>query len=214
MIWAVQDTMPDLSVLFLQILVILLATRLAALFFRLLHQPEVLGEMLAGILLGPSLFGKLTPQLAAALFVPSTFGPLYVLSQVGLVLFMFLLGLEVEPGILRKSAKAVVFASQASIAVPFVCGGLLAGEPYSRLGEGVSRLPFILFLGSAMGITAFPVLARILAERHLSRTRVGMLAISCAAINDVSAWCLLAVITAIVRLGASPSALFRQRSFP
>jgi Kef-type K+ transport system membrane component KefB len=105
------------------------------------------------------LFGRLAPKLAAPLFVPSTIGPLYVLSQVGLVLFIFLLGLEVQPGILRKSAKAVVFASQASIAAPFVCGGMLAVALYSRLGEGVPRLPFILFLGSAMGITAFPVLA-------------------------------------------------------
>jgi len=191
--------MPELKILFLQMLVILVVARLTGLLFRLIRQPEVLGEMLAGILLGPSLLGKFAPQAMNALFAPNGVGPLYALSQVGLVLFMFLVGLEVQPGILRKSAKAVVLASLASIAAPFACGGIIAQALYSRLGDGAPKLPFVLFLGSAMGVTAFPVLARILAERKLSNTLVGMLSISCAAVNDVVAWCLLAVITVVAR---------------
>jgi Kef-type K+ transport system membrane component KefB len=106
---------------------------------------------------------------------------------------MFLVGLEVDPGMLRGSAKSAILASQASLVAPFVCGVILANALYSRLGAGAPRLPFVLFFGAAMGITAFPVLARILAERKLWNTRVGMIALSCAAVNDVGAWCLLAL---------------------
>jgi Kef-type K+ transport system membrane component KefB len=195
--------MPDLGILFLQMLTILAAAKIAGLLFRLIHQPEVLGEMLAGILLGPSLLGKLAPQVMTSLFAPASLGPLYALSQIGLILFMFLVGVEVHPGILRQSAKSAFLASVASIVAPFVCGGLVAEALYSRLGAGVPRLPFVLFLGSAMGVTAFPVLARILAVRKLWNTRIGVLALSCAAVNDVAAWCLLAVITVVARPDAT-----------
>jgi Kef-type K+ transport system membrane component KefB len=187
--------------------VILIAAKLVAAAFRLIRQPEVLGEMAAGILLGPSLLGRIAPNLMNGLFPISSLGPLYALSQVGLVLFMFLVGLEVRPSLIRKSARAVVLASQASIVAPFVCGAILALSLYARLGNGTAKLPFVLFFGAAMGITAFPVLARILADRKLTNTRVGMLAISCAAVDDISAWCLLAVITVVARPEASQTAL-------
>ena len=191
--------MPELKLLFLQMLVILTAARLVARAFRAVRQPEVVGEMAAGLLLGPSLLGHISPTAMNWLFPPNGLGPLYALSQVGLVLFMFLVGLETRPGALRGSARSVVLASQASILAPFLCGGALAFALYPSLGNGASELPFVLFLGAAMGITAFPVLARILAERQMMKSRVGLFAISCAAVNDLSAWCLLAVITVIAR---------------
>jgi Kef-type K+ transport system membrane component KefB len=116
--------MPELKILFLQMLVILLAAKALGLLFRLIHQPEVLGEMLAGILLGPSLLGRVAPQVMEQLFAPASLGPLYALSQVGLVLFMFLVGLEVHPGLLRQSAKSAILRSQASLAAPLVCGAI------------------------------------------------------------------------------------------
>jgi Kef-type K+ transport system membrane component KefB len=133
------------------------------------------------------------------LFPEGSLGPLYALSQVGLVLFMFLVGLEVRPGAIRESARSVIAASQASVAAPFLLGGALAWGLYSRLGGGAPKLPFILFLGTAMSVTAFPVLARILTDRGLTHTRVGVVAISCAAFDDLTAWCLLAIVTVVAR---------------
>jgi len=199
--------MPELKLLFLQMAVILATARAMALVFRFLGQPEVIGEMAAGILLGPSLLGRLSPAAMNSLFPANALGPLYALSQVGLILFMFLVGLEFRPDNLRGSAKAVIFASQASILAPFVLGGALAWGLYPQLGGGVPRLPFVMFLGAAMGITAFPVLARILADRKLTQTRVGVFAISCAAFDDLAAWCLLAVITLIARPEATGNPL-------
>ena len=191
--------MPELKLLFLQMAVILTTARLMAVAFRFIGQPEVMGEMAAGILLGPSFLGRISPVMMNRLFPAGGLGSLYALSQLGLVLFMFLVGLEVRPGSLRGSAKSVIIASQASIMAPFLLGGVLAWSLYPRLGNGAPRLPFVLFLGAAMGITAFPVLARILADRNLTHTRVGVFALSCAAIDDLTAWCLLAVITVIAR---------------
>jgi Kef-type K+ transport system membrane component KefB len=191
--------MPELKLLFLQMAVILASARLMAAALRRVGQPEVIGEIVAGILLGPSFFGRISAPAMNSLFPATALGPLYALSQLGLVLFMFLVGLEVRPGILRGSAKSVIFASYASIVAPFVCGGILAWKLYPHLGSRSSQLPFVLFLGAAMSVTAFPVLARILADRKLMNTRVGVFAISCAAVDDVTAWCLLAGIIVIVR---------------
>jgi len=191
--------MPEPKLLFLQMAVILTTARMMAVAFRFIGQPEVMGEMAAGILLGPSFLARISPAMMNRLFPAGGLGSLYALSQLGLVLFMFLVGLEVRPGSLRGSAKSVIIASQASMMAPFLLGGVLAWSLYPRLGNGAPRLPFVLFLGAAMGITAFPVLARILADCKLTLTRVGVFAVSCAAIDDVTAWCLLAVITVIAR---------------
>lgn len=191
--------MVELKLLFLQMTVILVTVRVMAVASRFAGQPEVVGEMIAGILLGPSLLGRISPGTMNALFPTAGLGPLYALSQLGLVLFMFLVGLDVRPGAARGSAVSVVFTSLSSIGAPFLCGGILAWNLYPHLGTGTSRFAFVLFLGAAMSITAFPVLARILADRKLMHSRAGVFAISCAAVDDVTAWCLLAIITVIAR---------------
>ncbi|MDR3703715.1 MAG: cation:proton antiporter [Candidatus Sulfopaludibacter sp.] len=199
--------MPELKLLFLQMAVILTTARLMAAAFRFAGQPAVVGEMAAGILLGPSLLGRISPAIMNSLFPADGLAPLSALSQVGLILFMFLIGIEVRPASLRSTAKSVILASQASIVAPLLLGGALASELHSRLSSGAPRLPFVLFLATAMGVTAFPVLARILAERGLMHTRVGVFAVSCAAFDDLTAWCLLAVVTVIARPEATQNPL-------
>ena len=199
--------MHSLLTLLLQIAVILVVARVVGLLFRKINQPQVVGEMVAGIILGPSLLGWVAPGISAQLFVPGSLEYLNVISQVGLILFMFLVGLELDPRLLNGNRKAAVAISQSSIIVPFVLGGLLAMYLYPRLsGPPVSLTAFTLFMCAAMSITAFPVLARILLERDMLRTKIGALAISCAAVDDVTAWCILAVVIAIVRSG--------QNTFP
>jgi Kef-type K+ transport system membrane component KefB len=168
--------------------------------FRRIHQPQVIGEMVAGIMLGPSLLGWLAPGLFAQLFPPESLEYLNVLSQIGLILFMFLVGLELDPLLLRGHRHTAIIISQTSIIAPFTLGAILAFYLYPRLsGPPVPFIGFALFIGAAMSITAFPVLARILTERNLLRSKVGALTIACAAVDDVSAWCILAVVIAIVR---------------
>ena len=192
--------MPRIDVLLLELLIIVLSARLLGALFRLIHQPQVLGEIMAGILLGPSLFGAIAPSMADRLFPTENVAALYALSQVGLVLFMFHIGLEVDPGAILRHGRIAIVVSNASMMVPFALGVGLAVwvVPYLATPNG-SRLAFPLFMGVAMSITAFPVLARILEERALLRSRVGVVAIACAAADDVSAWCLLALIISLVR---------------
>lgn len=170
------------------------------LFRRVLHQPQVMGEMVAGFLLGPSLLGWLWPGLSSTLFPPESLGFLNALSQVGLVLFMFLVGLELNPKILRGRTHTALVTSHASILLPFLLGSLLALYLYPRLAsDGVKFAHFALFIGTAMSITAFPVLARILTGRKLLHTPVGAVTIACAAVDDVTAWCILAGVVLVVR---------------
>ena len=195
--------MPHPATLFLQIGVILLAARIVGWLFRKIQQPQVVGEMVAGVLLGPSLLGRLAPGLSATLFPPDSLGFLGALSQVGVALFMFLVGLELDPQALRGQKRAAVLTSQASIALPFALGTLLAWHLHARYAPaGVPFLHFTLFMGTAMSITAFPVLARILTERNLLRTPVGAAAIACAAVDDASAWFILAGVVLLVRAAA------------
>lgn len=197
-----------LTTLIVQIGVILLAARLIGLLFRRLRQPQVMGEMVAGILLGPSLLGWLLPDLSAALFPPDSLGYLDALSQTGLLLFMFLVGLELDPELLRGRGRAAVATSHSSIVAPFLFGALLAFYLYPRVSDpSVRFLPFALFIGAAMSVTAFPVLARILTDRNLLRTKVGAIAIACAAVDDVTAWCLLAVVVGLVRVAEGEHSL-------
>lgn len=192
--------MLDLFHLVLQIAVILVAARIVGLLFQKIHQPQVMGEMVAGILLGPSLLGWLAPAASAALFPPASLGYLNALSQVGLVVFMFVVGLALNPSELHGYGHAAVLTSHVSIAAPFCLGGLTALYLYPRLSDdGVAFTHFALFMGAAMSITAFPVLARILSERGLLRSRMGTLAIACAAVDDVTGWCILAYIVLLVR---------------
>jgi Kef-type K+ transport system membrane component KefB len=189
-----------LSTLLIQIALILVTTRVVGWLLRRIHQPQVVGEMIAGILLGPSLLGWLLPDVSAAVFPSDSLASLNALSQIGLILFMFLVGLEFDPRILRGRGHIAVVTSHASIIVPFILGALLAIYLHPVLSPAnVPVLHFVLFTGLAMSITAFPVLARILAERGLLRTHVGAVAIACAAVDDVTAWCILAGILVLIR---------------
>jgi Kef-type K+ transport system membrane component KefB len=198
-----------LSILLLQILTILLAARFMASLFEKIHQPPVIGEVIAGILLGPSLLGLIFPETKSFLFPDSSMDTLGLLSQTGVILFMFAVGLQLNPAHFRGNSHTVVLVSHASIIVPFFLGSLLSLWIYPRLAPAdIPFSAFTLFIGVAMSITAFPVLARILEERGLTGTRLGNTAIACAAVDDVSAWCLLATIVAIVRSREMLEALF------
>ncbi|WP_224243121.1 cation:proton antiporter domain-containing protein [Hyalangium gracile] len=190
-----------LTLLIVQLIVIIGVSRLIGKGARWLGQPLVIAEVVAGILLGPSLLGWLAPQAMETLFPQSSMGILKMLSQVGLILFMFLIGLELDPKLLKGRGHASVAISHTSIVVPFALGaGAAALWLYRILAEpGVSFTSFVLFMGVAMSITAFPVLARILTERRLLQSRVGAIAITCAAVDDVTGWCLLAFVVSIVR---------------
>ena len=178
------------------------AGRATGALFRRLGQTAVIGEMFAGILLGPSLLGRLSPSIESQLFPPASLPPLHLISQLGVVLFMFVVGMEVDLDRLRRRARATLIISNAGIVVPFALGVWLSvylHEDYAP--AGVPFLTFALFTGIAMSITAFPVLARIIAERGLNGTELGNTAIGCAAIDDVTAWCLLALVLAVGRGG-------------
>src|SRR4051812_39032457 len=187
------------SLLILQTCVIIIAARLVGRLARRLGQPAVIAEVLAGILLGPSLFGRLSPVAFQELFPKASMPGLSLLSQFGLVFFMFLIGLELDPKLLRGRGKSSFAISAAGICVPFGLGALVALQIFGTQAEaGVPRISFVLFMGIAMSITAFPVLARILAERNLIRTKLGSIALACAAADDVTAWCLLAIVVSVV----------------
>jgi Kef-type K+ transport system membrane component KefB len=159
-----------------------------------------MGEMVAGILLGPSFLGWVAPGVSAIVFPPQSMELLNALAQIGLVLFMFLVGLELQPHLLRERGHAALVISHASILAPFLLGCLLALYLYPRLSDdSVTFTSFALFMGAAMSITAFPVLSRILAERKLLQTRMGTVAIACAAVDDVTGWCILAAVVLLVR---------------
>ena len=198
-----------LLVLLLQIAVIIVTSRGVGWVFRRLQQPQVVGEMAAGIMLGPSLLGWAAPGVSAFVFPPASLGYLNALSQIGLIVFMFLVGLELEPRLLRGRGHAAVVTSHASIVVPFFLGSALAIYLYPRLSDdGVRFASFALFMGAAMSVTAFPVLARILTERDLLHTRLGAVTIACAAVDDLSAWSILAVVVALVRASAAHTSLW------
>jgi len=192
-----------------QIITILIVSRIFAFIFREIHQPTVIGEIIAGIVLGPSLVGTLFPEFSSALFPENSLGNLSLLSQVGLVLFMFMVGMELDIKIIQNKIRDAVVVSNAGILIPFTLGIGLAYFLYENFApKGVPFLSFGLFLGLAMSITAFPVLARIVQERGLHRTRIGTLVITCAAADDISAWCLLAAIIAIAKAGSFLSSLY------
>ena len=189
-----------LSILLTQIIVILVFAGLFRRLFRWMAQPPVMGEMVAGIVLGPSVLGLLFPQVMAFLFPPASLETLRLLSQIGVVIFMFLVGMELNIQHLREKGTSAVMISHASIIIPFLLGSGLSLFLYRDLATpGTSFHAFALFIGVAMSITAFPVLARILEDRKLSQTHLGAIAITCAAVDDVSAWCILALVIALVK---------------
>ncbi len=206
---AARDIVLRLDTFLVQILVILALAQLVGLALRKINQPPVIGEMLAGILLGPSVLGAVSPIAYAFLFPIGSVRFLASVSQLGLVMFMFLVGLELQPKDLRGRGYAAILVSHSSIALPLFFGALASLLLYPALGTNdVSFRAFALFVGAAMSVTAFPVLARLLADRKLTRTRLGVLAVACAAVDDVSAWCILAIVVAIARPGTGTSSIW------
>ena len=193
-------TMNPAILVLLQVLIVIGLSRLMGLFCRQIKQPLVIGEIIAGIMLGPSLLGLIAPNVMTALFPAETLPYLNILSQIGLIFFMFLIGLELNPKYLSGQLEKAVLISHVSIVVPFALGISTALILYPIVSNnGVSFTAFALFLGSALSITAFPVLARIITENNLQGTRLGTLALTCAAVDDVTAWCLLALAIAVTR---------------
>jgi len=186
----------------IQIVVVIGFSRLMGAACRQIQQPLVIGEIIAGILLGPSLLGLVAPDFKLWLFPIETLPYLNILSQIGLIFFMFLIGLELNPKYLSGQLETAILTSHVSILVPFSLGSILALLLYPLVSNGdVSFTAFALFLGAAMSITAFPVLARIITENNLQGTKLGTLALTCAAVDDVTAWCLLALAIAVARTG-------------
>jgi Kef-type K+ transport system membrane component KefB len=193
-----ENLRSTLSILLMQIIVIIITAKLFGILFLKIGQPAVIGEMVAGILLGPSLLGLLSPPTMSFLFPETSMGTLKLLSQIGVIIFMFTVGMELNMQHLREKAHAAVVISHASIVVPFFLGVTLSLFIYRQLAPpNSSFIAFALFIGIAMSITAFPVLARIIEERGLSESYIGATTIACAAVDDVTAWCLLAIVVAV-----------------
>jgi len=201
-----QDPLPRL---FVQLILIILAARLCGALAGMVRQPAVVGEMIAGILLGPSLLGWAWPDFFHFVFPANSLGALRLFSQIGVCLFMFVVGMELELPQLKQQARTAVLVSQASILFPFLLGMACALYLFPAFaGPGTTFPAFALFIGVSMSITAFPVLARILEERGLTKSPLGVTALICAAMNDVSAWCILALVVAIAKARSMASAEF------
>ena len=198
-----------LAILLLQIVTIIVVARIFGFFCRKIGQPSVIGEIAAGIFLGPSFIGMYFPDFSHFVFPDKSMDNLKFLSQIGLILFMFVVGMELELKTLKNKANDAIVISHASIIFPFTLGVGLAYLLYSEFAPAnVNFLSFALFIGISMSITAFPVLARIVQERGLTKTRLGSIVITCAAADDITAWCILAAVIAIVKAGSVLSAIY------
>ena len=196
----------------LALVAIIVAGRGLGLLFTWIGQPPVIGEVIAGILLGPSFLGRISPEAMTFVLPPNVLPYLGVIAQLGVILYMFLVGLDLNAGLLKARAQATIAISHASIVVPFLLGAALALGLYRDLAPAhVPFTSFALFMGVAMAITAFPVLARILTDRRMEKTELGVVALSCAAVDDLTAWCLLALVVGVAQAqvaGAVATALY------
>jgi Kef-type K+ transport system membrane component KefB len=189
-----------LSHVLFALVVIILTARVVGVAFARLGQPPVIGEVLAGIFLGPSFLGAIAPETAERLFSPEVVGHLNILAQLGVILYLFVVGLELDTVQLRRQGLEALVIAAAGMVTPFLLGSALALGLYPNLAPpGVPFTVFALFLGVTLAITAFPVLARILTDCGLTGTRLGGQALTCAAIGDVSAWCLLALAVGVAQ---------------
>ncbi|MBF0648110.1 cation:proton antiporter [Dysgonomonas sp. GY75] len=204
-----EDFGAPVAILLLQIVVILLAVRIFGWICQKIGQPTVVGEIFAGVVLGPSLLGHYFPQVSEFLFPVSSLENIRFLSQIGLILFMFIVGMELNLKTLKNRANNALIISHTSIAVCFTLGVLVAYYLFGNFThQSTIFLPFALFMGIAMSIAAFPVMARIIHERGINKTPLGATIITCAAIDDITAWCLLAAVIAVVKAGSFASSLF------
>jgi Kef-type K+ transport system membrane component KefB len=199
----------SIGILLLQIIVILATCRIVGMLFKKIGQPTVIGEIVAGILLGPSILGYFSPQLSGFLFPPESFAYIKMLSQFGLILFMYTIGMELDLGLVRKRFQDTILISHTSTIVPFCIGMLVAFFIYDEYANPeTSFLSFALFIGISLSITAFPVLARIIQERGMTRTHLGSIALASAANGDITAWCMLAAVVAYAQAGSMNSAIY------
>jgi Kef-type K+ transport system membrane component KefB len=183
-----------MTLLLVQMTTVLLTALFCGWLARKLGQSRVIGEIIGGILVGPSVFGRFAPHASSVLFPPSSLGSFETISTIGLVLFLFLIGSELDYDHLRRQKSTATLASGMSILFPFIMAAIAAHSLRIRFApNGIGRVPFVLFLGISMSITAFPVLARILEERKMQSTPLGTTALMCAAVDDVCAWSLLAI---------------------
>jgi len=198
-----------LATLLLQIITIIFTARTFGFLFNKIGQPTVIGEIIAGIFLGPSLLGNWFPEYSAFLFPVTSLPNLQFFSQMGLLFFMFVVGMELDLRVLKNKAKDAIIISHASIIIPYTLGMGLAYFLYAEFAPpNINFSSFSLFMGISMSITAFPVLARILQERGMTKSKLGVLAITCAAFDDISAWCILATVIAVVKAASLVSAIF------
>ena len=205
----VEQMQSSFGLLLMQVIVILLACRVFGWIFNKIGQPTVIGEITAGIILGPSILGHFSPEISNFLFPIESLTNINLLSQFGLILFMFVIGMELDMGAVRKKFRETIIISHTSIIVPFFLGILAAYFIYDTYAyKETPFLTFALFIGIAMSITAFPVLARIIQEKKLTRTNLGTLTLASAANGDMTAWCLLAVVVAIAQAGSMLSAIY------
>ncbi|HEY9197503.1 MAG TPA: cation:proton antiporter [Mucilaginibacter sp.] len=205
----IKNLTGPLATLLAQIAIIIMAGNLAGWVCKKLGQPRVIGEIFAGIALGPSLIGRLFPVFSHTIFPTASLGSLQFLSQIGLIIFMFVIGMELDLRALKNKSKDALVISHASIIIPFTLGLGLAYFIYRSLAPaGIPFFSFGLFMGISMSITAFPVLARICQERGINKTRLGALVITCAAADDITAWCLLTVVIAVVKAGSVMSFVY------
>ncbi|GAA3960729.1 cation:proton antiporter [Mucilaginibacter dorajii] len=205
----IKNLTGPLATLLAQIAVIIIAGNMAGWVCKKLGQPRVIGEIFAGIALGPSLVGRFLPAFSHTIFPVASLGSLQFLSQIGLIIFMFVIGMELDLRAIKNKSKDAIVISHASIVVPFTLGLGLAYYIYRSLAPaGIPFFSFGLFMGISMSITAFPVLARICQERGINKTRLGALVITCAAADDITAWCLLTIVIAVVKAGSVMSFVY------
>ena len=198
-----------MAILLLQILTIIFTSRTFGFLFNKIGQPTVIGEIVAGLFLGPSFVGSWFPEFNTFLFPKASLGNLEFLSHIGLILFMFVIGMELDLKLIKERAADATVISHLGIVIPFGCGVATSYFIYTEFcPPTVSFLSFSLFMGIALSIAAFPVLARIMHERNLTKTKFGVFVITCAAIDDITAWCVLAVVIAIVKAGSFTSSIF------
>lgn len=205
----IQGIRGPLPILILQIATILFAVKIFGWICQKIGQPSVVGEIIAGVVLGPSLLGLYFPKVSEFIFPVSSLGNIGFLSQIGLILFMFIVGLELNFKTIQRKANEAIIISHASIIFPFALGFILAYFMYEEFSpHNIPFMSFALFMGIAMSITAFPVLARIVHERGINKTALGPIVITCAAIDDITAWCILAAVIAIVKAGSFASSIY------